>query len=435
MAEAGGSIPTRPSDPLGRPSFRRLWVANLLSTSGTVIGNTALLWLVFTRTHNPLAISLMGVAGFLPAILFGVFAGALADRYDRRRLMIVADLSRAACVAAIPISWWLIGFSLLLLLAVVFVLEGFSALFRPAANALLPTLVSPDEVDAATAYMQGGNSIAVAVGSGAAGLLIVAVGVVAGLAYNSATFVVSALLISLLVVSGPSGRTAESGRVNRSIGADIREGMRFLRGQRGLLLGTVAATFINFFMTMVVQFLVIYATAGLELGAAGFGFLIASFSLGFLLGALAASRLHLGRRLGKTLAVTCIATGAVISGLAYPTFPEVALFLLGSMGALLGLLVTTFYASVQRIVPNELLGRYFSLDEVGSLTAVPIAQVAGGLFILAIGVRETYLIAGLGMAVVGLAVLASPSLRRLNDSPAIWPAPVTPVSVSLTRRN
>ncbi|MGI0133005.1 MAG: MFS transporter, partial [Thermoplasmata archaeon] len=294
--------------PFALPNFRRLWSAFALSVTGYAIGNTTLLWLVFDRTHDPYAIALLGIAGFVPVLLFGVFAGALADRYERRRLMITADLVRAACIGALPITYLVVGFSLPIVLAIVFVLEAFGALFRPASNSLLPQVVPARKLDAANGYLQAANSGGGSIGSLVAGALIALVGAIAGLALNSVTFVASALLLSLIVVPFPPRSPADdaSRPARRSLRQDVAEGVAFLRGQRGLLYGTFAGTALNFFSTLAAQFLVVYVSAGLGGGGLEFGALMAAFTLGIMVGALTASSLHLAPRLGRVVVAVSV---------------------------------------------------------------------------------------------------------------------------------
>ena len=107
-------------------SFRRLWIGSLTSAAGTAVGGIILTWLVYSATHSPLAISLLGIVQFLPTLGFGLVAGALIDRLDRRRLMMSCDVARAICFAGLALFVLLYGVDLAVLIGAVFVDGGFA---------------------------------------------------------------------------------------------------------------------------------------------------------------------------------------------------------------------------------------------------------------------------------------------------------------------
>ena len=124
--------------------FGGLWVGSTASSVGSSAGLVAINWLVYTVTGSAFDIALVGVAGVIPRVIFGIFSGALADRYNKLRLMIFSSYFRAATMVLLAAALVLYGFQLSLILAAVFVLGLGQSLFRPAINSLLPTASPKD---------------------------------------------------------------------------------------------------------------------------------------------------------------------------------------------------------------------------------------------------------------------------------------------------
>src|SRR5208282_1883310 len=188
--------PSSPRSPytrlLATPAYTRVFSAGLGSTLGQAVAAICLVWIVFTATGSALDVALLGTAWLVGGILFSVFGGALVDRYDRRRLMIAADVARALAMSAVV---ELHGFELVTILVAYFVVGAFSTIFNPAEQALIPALVDTPLVADANGLVRSSRSAAQFVGASLGGILIVTLGPVMGLAANAATFAVSALLL------------------------------------------------------------------------------------------------------------------------------------------------------------------------------------------------------------------------------------------------
>jgi MFS family permease len=393
-------------------NFRRLWFGSVASAAGASVGSIVIVWLVYSATHSAIAISLLGIVQFLPTLLFGVLAGALIDRWDRRRLMLACDVARAISFGALALFVLLYGASLVVLIGVVFVVAAFSTAFRPATNATIPRLLPSAEVQDANGLLQGGSTIASFLGSPIGGLLVVTVGAVVGLALNALTFAISGAMIFLMTIpTAPAGSVA-TGSARRSLLAEVGEGFRYLRSQRALLIITLTAMVANLFLSIWGGFTVIYVAIQLHQGAAGFGIVVAANTAGFAIGALLPGRLHTERAPGIWLTAAWGLVGFFIIGLAFTSSLLVAVPLTVTAGVLLALGNTTWLSGVQRSVPDEYLGRYFATDEAGSFAMIPLGVAVGGVLIVLIGISRTYIIAGLGAALINLVLLFSPAIRR-----------------------
>ena len=282
-------------------NFRRLWIGSVVSAAGTSIGSIVIVWLVYNATHSPIAITLLGVFQFLPTLLFGLLAGALIDRLDRRRLMLACDVARAACFGAVALFVLFFGVNTVVLIGVVFAVASFSTAFRPATNTTIPRLLPASEVPDGNGLLQSGSTIASFIGSPVGGMLVVTLGAVIGLAINALTFAISGAMIFMMVI--PAARQASSAAPSSMspLLTEVREGLRYLRSQSALLTVTVTAMGANFFLSIWGCFTVIYVAVQLHQGATAFGIIVAANTAGFAIDALLPGYLHTARAPGVWL--------------------------------------------------------------------------------------------------------------------------------------
>jgi len=424
VAESPSPPPSRsPGRVLRNRSYRYLWIGSIASAFGSSIGGVVFTWVVFTTTHSPLAIAFLGVVGILPTVIFGILAGGLIDRSERRRLMIACDIARLVTLAALAASAWIFGVNLITLLAAVFVVATFSTIFRPATNAVLPRLVGASEVTDANGLLMAGTTLAGFLGSPVGGLLVVVVGVVVGLAVNALTFGFSAAMISLMVIPRLAPTPGSATEERPSFLSEVREGLAYIGSERALLYVTLSGMAANFFLSIFGQFQVIFVADHLRLGATAFGVLLATNAGGFGIGGLLAGRVGAERAPGLGFGGAWGIAGLAVIGVGLSsTLPEAVLttVVFGIFG---GIGNTVFFAATQRIVPARLLGRYYAADEAGSTAMIPAGQIAGGFLVLAIGVAPSFVIAGIGTVIVSGVLLSIRSVRRWGRTGAAPPVP------------
>jgi MFS family permease len=178
--------------PLRRSDFRRLWIAQTVSIVGDKINQIALILLVYSLTHSYAQMGLVFAITFLPAALFGLVAGPLVDRWDRRRTMIAADVIRAGIVACIPLAA-VLGLGAVYALA--FASATVSLFFEPSRMALIPSIVGDDELMAANALDMTTMSVSEILGIAFGGALVATIGYAAPFWIDSLTFLVSAAFV------------------------------------------------------------------------------------------------------------------------------------------------------------------------------------------------------------------------------------------------
>ncbi len=408
-----GAPPGRYRVLLGNRPYLRVLSAGLGSVMGSSISTVCLVWIVYEGTRSALDVGALATSFVVASIAFSVFGGTWVDRFDRRRLMIGADLARAAALTIVVVTLLLGGLNLPVLFAANFVVGAFTTVFSPAEQSLLPALVPPAQIPDANGLVSSSRSALRFVGASIAGGFIVTVGATAGVALNALTFLVSAAL--LVGLSVPETRRARPAARSRSYLKDVRDGFGWLWKARGFFQLTVSATFFNFCSSLIGTFAVVFATLVLHGNALVFAFLLAAEVVGAGLGSLLVGPTHALRRAGRAWVVPYgAASGAVAILLAF--FPSVPLALAAffAFGLLAGYAGTAWLTAAQLLVPTEMQGRYFGVDNLGSIAILPLAQIGGALLISGVGVGAAYQAVAVFWLLSGLAFLVPRSLWNLG---------------------
>jgi MFS family permease len=413
MATGGGPGDAGSLRLLGRNlPFGLLWSARSVSFLGDSLSLVALLLHVADTTGQALAVALLLLAGdFAPALL-GPLAGTVADRVDRRRVMVGCELVQGALVVAIAL--WLPSLPLLLVLVGLRAIAG--QVFQPASRAAVPAVVPDRDLERANAAIGIGTNGGETLGPLTAALLLPVLDVRGVLLVDAATFLVSAALLGFLPAMPASG----SGR-RASFLADARSGLRYLRGEatlRAVALGYFAIVACNGIDDVALVFL---ATDTLGAGASAVGLLLGAVGIGLLVGyALLArdrGRVPMPALLLAGFAVS--SAGNLLTGLAWAVAAAFALQAVRGLGiAALDVAATTM---VQRTVPPFLLGRVFGSLYGAIGVAAALAYLLGGLLLDRTTPRVAFVTAGTaGLLATAATALA---LRRAARAPQPGPEP------------
>ncbi len=395
------------------PGFRFLLGSTATSALGSSTTAISLSWLIYHYTGSALDIAYLGLTGVIPGVALGLFAGVLADRYDRRRLMVGSDAVRALAMAVLAATLYFVGFSLLVILAVMTLVYSFSALFFPASSALLPRVVARDQLEDANGVLSASTQLGSAIGAGVGGLVIALVGALVGLGVNTATYAVSGVL--LFSIAPEIGRVRREGAAPaRSVRRELLEGLGYMRAHLPILEITLGFVPASVFYPLITNFFVVYARTVLGPDPALFGYLVATFTAGGAAGSLLVGRLRARRFAGIAFGVGLVGMGAAGAVMVVGRFLTSALVGAGGLGLSIGVIGTVYYSTMQAIVPNEVLARVLSIDMVGSLVAVPAGLLLGGVLSSTHGILFSYSVAALGLIANGILVLALPGVRSIR---------------------
>jgi MFS family permease len=210
------------------PDWRRFLSSRLVSITGSSVTYVALPVLVYSMTSSPLLTSLVASLEALPYLMFGLPAGALADRFDRKRVMVLTDLVNAVVLATVPLAAWFDVLTVPHVLAVAFVVPTLFVFFDAADFGALPTLVGRARIVVANSAVWSASTVVETVVPVAAGAMFAVVSPSTLLGVDALSYVGSALLIRAIVrpLSGPAREAARL--TGRALVADVREGLRFL---------------------------------------------------------------------------------------------------------------------------------------------------------------------------------------------------------------
>lgn len=399
-------------------NYRFLWFSATGSAVGSSIAYIAIAWVVFEKTQSPFAITMLGIVRVIPSIVFGLIGGALADRISRKRLMIAIDAIRATMLAILAISIYLIGFKLMWILTVVGIVSAMGAIYRPSSSAILPTVIEKEDLPDANGFLFSGMTVGNILGNTLGGIVVTTFGICLALSENSFTFAIAAIMVMFIVMPKTvgGGSLRRKNEKTRSMLRDISEGLGYVRKTPALLWTIMGSLIGNFSLSLFSLYIVIYVADLLSAGSWAYGAIIACQSLGYAIGSYMVGKLGTVRHTGWTFALGWSFAGLLIVGIAMVHEVAFVALFMSIIGILSGIANTTYISCVQQVVPNEMLGRFMSIDEVGSFAVIPLGQIVGGVLVMLAGIETTFAIAGLGVIVSSFATVLSRDVRNLGYS-------------------
>jgi MFS family permease len=374
----------------GEPRARRFFAAYAQSALGNGAGYVALVVLAYQRWHSPWAITLVLMADFIPAMLFGPIFGAVADRWSRRNIAVLADLMRAAAFIAVG----LVG-GIWATVALALVAGTGAGLFTPAILAALPSLVNERRLPAATSLYGGLTDAGRMLGPALAALAMILTSAEAVVIANGATFLISGAVLAFTRFGGvATGLAGEDHNLFRQ----AREGVRAVARMRGVPTLVAASSGVILFGAMMNVAELLLAKS-LGAGEAGYSILVAVFGAGFVVGSLSGAKggalPELKRR--YLLGILLIGAGLVVA--AVPSFVVAALGLaLSGLGN--GVALVNERLICQRVIPDRFLGRAFAVFDTAGSWAFAIAFIGAGAVLSLAGTRPLLLAAGIGSGLI-----------------------------------
>jgi hypothetical protein len=396
--------------PLAHRDFALLATAALVSLLGDGFFSVALAWQVYEISNLPTALSLVGAAWTLPVVIFILLGGVLSDRYDRRWLMIGADVVRALAIGGLG----LLSLAGTLELWHVIVLIAFvglgDAFFNPASTAIVPDLL-PDELLPQANALQGlFRPMAVRlVGPAIGGFVVASLGAGTAFLVDAGSFAVS--MLALAAIATRPSRAPAATSLRRTF-ADIGEGLAFVRRTPWLWATLVSAMFSLLLFVGPVQVLLPFLVKNrLGLEADALGLIFAVGGIGSVLAALAIGQLGLPRLRITAMYLSWAVGVALLAGYGLMATLWHALAVGFASAALFEIGAIIWVTLLQQLVPRQLLGRVSSLDWLVSTGLVPVSFALTGPVSAAIGPGATMVGGGLLGAVLMSGLLFWPGVR------------------------
>ncbi len=402
--------------------FRRFWAAASVSLVGDAVTRLALPLVAITILDaTPFEVGLLGAAQLGPFLLIGLPAGAIIDRIERvLRLMIFADVARAAVLLSVPLAYAAGTLSLVQLYAVAFVTGVFTVFFDNASSSYLPSLLDRRLLVDGNSKLEVSRSSAQIAGPGIAGALIQLTSAPAALIADALSFLASGALIAR--IRRPA-RVAEARLTGPRIGAlrrEVVEGARYVVRHPYLRAIALTTTTANFFRSALVAVLLVYLVREADASAGAIGLAFAVGNVGFLVAVLVAPAAARRFGIGPTMrvAVTAFGPAAVLVAAAPLRWAVVAVAVMEFVDSFgIGLHGVNQVSLRQAVTPERLRGRVAATFRLGMFGTMPLGTLLGGALGTFVGLRPALWVAAAGMflAAVPYAVSSTGRLTALPE--------------------
>lgn len=395
--------------------FGRLWVATVASNLGDGLVLAAFPLIAAGLTVDPVAVSTITAAAGLPWLVFGPLAGAIVDRFDRRRLMVAFDTGRAVAVALFAVALANDAVELWGIYLIVFLIATGETVVDTSSQSILPALVPKHRLDVANGRLFSTMTVAHRFVGPPLGGWMFGIAAVAPIAADSVSFGIAALLIFSL--SGRFRPQLEASAPVANLATSIVEGFKWLWANRPIRTFAIGAGLLNIGIMAGESILVLFAQEQLDLGAVGFGSLFAALAAGYAAGSalapLITTRVPRLVVVGGSVGLIAVSLGAIAVSRHWPA-AAAGLFGIGIGSGLWDVIAVSYR---QAAVPDRLLGRIMAAYRVIAHGSVPVGAMVGGL-VARIGGNPAAYAVGAGLVLVAL-VFVVLNLRSVELDPAL----------------
>lgn len=370
-------------------AFRRLFASQFISGMGTMVSYVAVPWQLYEITRSNAQVGLLGLVQLLPVVVCGLLGGAVADRLDRKRLLIVSELLMALCLAGLLANSLSATPSVLAIYALVAVLQGASGFHRPALEALTQKLARPEEYTAVSALSSVRGTVGMVAGPALAGLLLARWGAVGAYLFDLGTFLAALFFIARIPRAAIGTPEAKAERPH--LLADLAEGLRFAWA-RPVLLGTYIVDIVA--MAFAFPVALFPAMAAADGRTESVGWLLSAMSVGALAIGLFSGWTGRVTRHGRAVIVAAAvwAIGIVALGFAPSLMLGLAcLAVAGAADMVSGVFRGTIW---NQTIPNHLRGRLAGIEMISYLAGPLIGNARAGFMADAWGVSAAVWIGG-----------------------------------------
>jgi MFS family permease len=393
-------------EPLRQPFFRALWVATMVSNIGTWMQNTAAAWLMTSLSSSTIMVALVQAATTVPVFLLALPAGVFADVFDRRRLLLVTQmwmLLAATALGALTLAghttpWLLLALTLML---------GFGAAMNaPAWQSIVPELVPRSQLAAAISLNSAGFNAARAIGPAAGGLVVASLGAAGAFLLNAVSFL--AVVVVLYRWHRPASDQDDS---DEPLVAALRNGITHVRHMPSLHVVIVRSVAFVVCGIALLALLPLLVRQQLGLGAAAYGWALASFGIGAVLGAAIRPYLRQVVTLDRMVVIAIVWYAVILFLIAHQRHFAVDCVLLVNVGAAWLVMLASFNTTVQTNAPPKVRGRVLAVYMLFLFGGMSAGSVLWGAISSAFGVPIALQAAAAGIL---LGLMATFRLR-LND--------------------
>jgi predicted MFS family arabinose efflux permease len=352
--------------------FRLMWIGACTSSIGTWMQKVAQSWLIYQISNSATLLALDAFLGDIPIFLFSLVGGVIADRVERRRLLLGSQWVQMACAFTLTL---LVGFHMVKIWHILTLsfITGFAQAFGgPAYSALIPTLVDKEDMPNAIALNSIQFNAAVTIGPALAAPTLAKLGETWCFALNGVSFLAPIISLSMLHVRFLPQKTSES------ILDSMKQGFRFIRKQGAMEALVILAFFMTFLAFPSRTYLPIFAKQVFHQGKETYAMFLSLTGLGSIVGALAVAGMGNIRNKGRVALTMLICLGASITGFALSTSIPLTCVMLFLMGGSMIAVFAAVSSLVQLIVSNEMRGRVMSVYNFAFRGGMPMGNLLTG---------------------------------------------------------
>jgi MFS family permease len=353
--------------------FRLLWIGAFLSTTGTWMQTIAQGWLVLDMTGSPF---LLGVDGFLatgPMIIFSLFGGVIADRLERRKIMLLSQYLQMSFALILATLIWAGNVKVWHIFLLSFLTGSAQSFSGPAYISLLPLLVKREDVPNAIAMNSMQFNLARVIGPIFAGAALVAWGPAICFTVNGFSFL--AVIVALLMIRSPGPKSSEG---SKGVVDDMKEGFRFVTSRPKLLTLTFLAFAGTFLGMPIITFLPVVAKSIFGLKANGYAWMMTTYGVGSVLGALfVAATVHAARK-GKMALTLQLAFACLLIGFAFSRSLPLSLVIAFCAGVCIVGVISLYSSLVQLTASDAMRGRVMSIFMLAFRGGMPLGNLLAG---------------------------------------------------------
>jgi len=381
------------------PQFRLMWTGACVSSIGTWMQALAQSWLVLEISNDPFYLGLDSFLGQIPIFLFSLVGGVIADRFDRRRVLVGSQLVQMTCaflLAALFASKLVQVWQVLALSFCVGVAQAFGG---PAYQALVPTLVKSEDLPNAIALNSIQFNLARIIGPVLGGLALTQLGASWCFSLNGVSYI--AVIITLLLVQPAFFPKSSTTPILES----MKQGISFVRGEASM----VSLIVVAFLMTMLgfpmIVFLPVFARDIFHMGPDGLRNMMVVSGAGSILGALLVATFHHGRKKGRAAVLGLLGLGFLVLVFSASRILAVSLVTLFLGGAALMTVFAMISSLVQLITPDEMRGRVMSVYNVAFRGGMPFGSLIAGRLVTDLGAPPVIAASGVLLAILAIYLL------------------------------
>ncbi|MEM6758798.1 MAG: MFS transporter [Pseudomonadota bacterium] len=394
MSSSGSAVAARPGafSPFAFSAFALLWSATLVSNTGTWMHEVGAGWLMTTLNPSPAVVTLVQAATTMPVFLFALFAGTLADRLDKRRMLLVINVLLTLVIATLALLVWTARVTPVLLILFTFAIGTGAAFMAPAWQAIVPELVPRDRLKPAIALNSMGINISRAIGPALAGILIASVGLAAPFAVNAASHTV--IIVALLLWRpDPQPGTRHHG----SMLSDMATGVRHVRYNAPMRATIIRAAGFFLFASAYWSLLPLIARGADGGGSELYGVLMALIGGGAVVGALLLPTVQGRLSLDQTVKLGTVGTAAALGVMAL-SGTAASLMIAAFLGGVSWIAVlTSFNVSAQTALPNWVRARGLAVFLTVFFGSMALGALAWGQLAAAADLHTALVVAAIGM--------------------------------------